>query len=98
MKANAICLHVKDNVVTVVEPVKKGEEVSYFLAGEKKSLVAKEDIPACNKIAIVPIQKEELVIKYGEIIGGATEDIPLGHYVSHLNIKSLPRDYASELN
>ena len=30
--------------------------------------------------------------------GGAQVDIPVGSWVSHLNIESLPRDYGSELS
>lgn len=38
-----------------------------------------------------------MVIKYGEIIGRASGDIEEGHWVSHLNIESVPRDYTNEL-
>ena len=47
---------------------------------------------------MAPIAKGEHIIKYGEIIGGAQVDIPVGSWVSHLNIESLPRDYGSELS
>lgn len=97
MKAEAIMLNVQDNVVTVVYEAKAGQEVHYFKGSELCSVTAAEDIPACHKIAVAPIAKGEHVIKYGEIIGGAQADIPVGCWVSHLNIDSLPRDYSSEL-
>ena len=37
-----------------------------------------------------------MVYKYGEIIGETLQDIPQGGWVSHENIRSIPRDYASE--
>ena len=37
-----------------------------------------------------------MVYKYGEIIGETLQDIPQDGWVSHENIRSIPRDYASE--
>ena len=34
----------KDNVIVAIEPIKKGETVTYTCAGEEKSLTALEDI------------------------------------------------------
>lgn len=97
MKANAIMINPKDNVATVMNGVKKGDIISYFDVQELLTLVAMEDIPACNKIALTSIARGTHVIKYGECIGGALVDINEGGLVSHLNIESLPRDYESEL-
>ena len=98
MKAEAIMVTPKDNVVTVVHGVKAGEEVHYFKCAELCSVITTEDIPPFHKIAVAPIAKGAHIIKYGEIIGGAQVDIPVGSWVSHLNIESLPRDYGSELS
>lgn len=38
-----------------------------------------------------------MVVKYGEIIGRACNNIAEGYWVSHLNIESVPRDYTNEL-
>ena len=51
MKANAILLSTKDNVVTVVDGAKQGEEIRYFANGELESLIARETIPPCHKAA-----------------------------------------------
>ena len=98
MKAEAIMVTPKDNVVTVVHGAKAGEEVHYFKGAELCSVITTEDIPPCHKIAVAPIAKGAHIIKYGEIIGGAQVDIPVGSWVSPLNIESLPRDYGSELS
>lgn len=97
MKANAILIKPRDNVLTVVEGAKKGDEIRYFNDGALQTMTAGEDIPPCHKIARVPIKNGEHVVKYGESIGGATVDIEEGQHVAHHNIMSLPRDYESEL-
>lgn len=96
MKANAILLNSKDNVITVVGDVKKGSEAYYLVGKELSSIVAKENIASCHKIALTNIAKGNHVIKYGEIIGITTCNIVYGGLVHHLNIDSLPRDYESE--
>ena len=47
-----------------------------------------ETIPAGHKYALRKIAKDEYVIKYGEIIGRATQDIPEGEWVHTHNVKS----------
>lgn len=97
MKSNALIMDKKDNVVTCVHGASQGEQISYRLGDEIHTVTTLEAIPACHKIAIRQIQAGEEVIKYGESLGVATRGIPVGSWVSHLNIHSLPRDYESEL-
>ena len=52
------------------------------------SLDGNEKIPAGHKFALRDILKDEYVIKYGEIIGRATQDIPQGEWVHTHNVKS----------
>ena len=47
-----------------------------------------ESIPAGHKYALFSIAKGEYVIKYGEIIGRATQDIAQGEWVHTHNVKS----------
>lgn len=96
MKVNGIILNEKDNVVTTIEEIPKGDTVKYFLRDEIEEVTAIEHIPIYNKISIRDLNKGEKIIKYGEIIGEAIEAIEVGKYVSHLNIDSLPRDYDNE--
>ncbi len=97
MMINAILIDPKDNVVTCVREAAKGETVAYRDGDEVKTIVAKEDIPYCHKIALVDFAKGDEIYKYGELIGTADVDIPAGHWVYHENISSVPRDYDSEL-
>jgi altronate hydrolase len=52
------------------------------------TLHGKGDIPAGHKFALKEIAKGEYVIKYGEIIGRATQDIACGEWVHTHNVKS----------
>ena len=47
-------------------------------------LTATENIPAGHKFALCDIKKGDFVIKYGEIIGRATEDIKKGDWAQLL--------------
>ncbi|KYH41673.1 MAG: flagellar protein FlgA [Candidatus Bathyarchaeota archaeon B26-2] len=49
----------------------------------------REDIPYGHKVAIRDIERGSKIIKYGEVIGVATEDIAVGSHVHIHNIKSL---------
>ncbi|HBJ18716.1 MAG TPA: altronate hydrolase [Clostridiales bacterium] len=52
------------------------------------SLSGTDTVPAGHKFALATIKKGEFVIKYGQIIGRATEDIPAGAWVHTHNMRS----------
>ena len=87
----------KDNIVVCVKDVALGSKVIYSQNGQPCTLSAKDNIPACHKVAIKPIEKGADVLKYGERIGRSTCAIEVGQLVDHNNIYSVPRDYESEL-
>ena len=97
MEINALMMDPKDNVVTCVSEVARGEKVVYRKGDELCTLVALEDIPYCHKIALTDIDEGSEVVKYGESLGRTTANIPAGHWVSHNNLVSVPRDYDSEM-
>ena len=97
MGINALLMDEKDNVVTCVTEVAAGQMVVYRKGDEICTLQAEEDIPYCHKIALQDFAKDEDVVKYGELIGRTMEPIGKGHWVSHNNIYSVPRDYESEM-
>ncbi len=90
-------MDLNDNVVTCVAQVPAGEKVVYRKGEEVCALTAEEEIPCCHKIALNDLARGEDVIKYGELIGRTTGPVKKGHWVSHHNIYSVPRDYESEL-
>lgn len=96
MEIQALLMDEKDNVVTCVKEVKAGEEVVYRKGEDYFSVKAEEDIPFCHKIALIDFEEGDEVLKYGELIGKTTCAVKKGHWISHENIYSVPRDYESE--
>ena len=78
-----------DNVVVVTEDIAKGDVITYTLDGVSYEIRAEGNVPVYHKIARADIAKGEKVIKYGQIIGVATEDIPAGTHVHIHNVKSM---------
>lgn len=54
---NGMIVEPVDNVVVAIEPVKKGETVTYMCAGEEKRLTAAEDITIYHKLAACDSQR-----------------------------------------
>lgn len=99
--ANVLALKVNDldNVATVfANDVKAGMSVD--IKDKKGNTITETllaDIPYGHKVAVKPIKKGELIIKYGEEIGIATADIVPGDYVHVHNLDSM-RDAATGSN
>ena len=96
MNINALLMDERDNVVTCVAAVSKGDQIVYQKGQEVCTLTAEDDIPYCHKAALEDLPQGTEVRKYGEMIGQTTAPIARGHWVSHENIVSVPRDYESE--
>ena len=86
-----------DNVVTCVIEVFAGQDVVYRRNDQVCLLRAEENIPYCHKVALSDLNVGDAVVKYGELIGKTNQTIKKGHWVSHHNIYSVPRNYASEM-
>lgn len=78
-----------DTVATAVQLLKPGETVLIAGVQPGASVVAREEIPSGHKIALRDIAKGEHIMKYGEVIGAATEDIPAGHWVHVHNCRGV---------
>ncbi len=83
MKANVILINPKDNVVTALKDIKKGDTI--VLTGDRM-FTAISDIPFSHKVAIQDISAGSSIIKYGEIIGEAKGDLKTGEWVHTKNI------------
>jgi len=97
MNINALLMDERDNVVTCVAAVTKGSQIVYQKGQEVCALIAEEDIPYCHKAALEDLAQGSEVRKYGEMIGRTNASIAKGHWVSHENIYSVPRDYDQEM-
>lgn len=84
---NALRISDEDNVIVAIEDIKKGELVEYVINEEKLSFDALDDIKIYHKVAKRDIKKGEHVIKYGEHIGIAGQDIKIGEHVHTHNVE-----------
>lgn len=83
----ALMLSAKDNVATVLEDVEAGTDVPARLGKEVRNVKALERIPFGFKMAIADIAKGAEVVKYGESIGIASQDINKGEMVHIHNLE-----------
>lgn len=86
---NAILVNPKDSVVIVNRPIEKGEWVEFVRQGQTRRMEAKNAIPIYHKISLQDIPKGQPVIKYGETIGLATQDISVGEHVHTHNLSDI---------
>nr|WP_282580221.1 UxaA family hydrolase [Natroniella sulfidigena] len=78
----------KDNIATAIKAIEAGEEVKVEVDGQVEEVVIKQDVPFGHKFALSAIKKGEDVIKYGESLGAASQDIEAGDYVHVHNLES----------
>ena len=86
MEYKAIKISPADNVAVAVVAIPK--EKTVVIPGNGKRVVNHE-IPLGHKIALVPIAKGTGIIRYGEVICTATEDIKPGDWIHVHNTKVL---------
>ena len=84
-KRDAIWLDKADNVLVVLRPINPGEAIK--VAGIET--IANHAIPTGHKIAIKAIPKNGMIVKYGEEIGQALENIAPGDHVHIQNVRDI---------
>ena len=87
----ALKVHDHDNVATVfANGVQNGSTVEvHDKKGSSLIITVHELIPFGHKIALESIEKGSKIIKYGEEIGMATQNIQCGEYVHVHNLDSM---------
>jgi altronate dehydratase small subunit len=86
---DALIMKSQDNVATVIRDIEIGDKVLATLGDESFKIQATEKIPFGFKIALKSIQKGELIIKYGEVIGKANTVIETGALVHIHNLDGI---------
>ena len=86
---DAIILKPNDNVGTAIKPLKRNTEIILKLEMQLINFVIKDNIKLCHKFSLNKIRRGDNIIKYGEIIGVAMDDIESGNLVHTHNIQSL---------
>ncbi|MGG1679805.1 UxaA family hydrolase [Neobacillus sp. NRS-1170] len=84
-----IVMHERDNVATLLKDVNKGEVITYIKGSESFQVTLIQDIKFGHKAAIAPIRPNEVVMKYGEAIGAAIVEIPIGAHVHVHNLEGI---------
>jgi altronate dehydratase small subunit len=87
MSSDAILVNDLDNVATALKDLSAGQTVNVGGGASVSTIVLCQAIQAGHKLAIRDIKKRAAVIKYGETIGAATEDIPAGSHVHIHNVE-----------
>jgi altronate hydrolase len=89
MNDNALKVNPADNVAIAIRQIAKGEDV---LVDGMKLATAVEDIAPSHKIALIDIKSGGVVVRYGEPIVQAKEDIRKGQWVHVHNTHPIERD------
>jgi altronate dehydratase small subunit len=89
MKIDAIMIKEKDNVATALRDLSRDEKAEVNMGDKRIRIRIQEPVAYGHKFAVPDIKKGENIIKYGEVIGRATGDIPSGTHAHIHNIESL---------
>ena len=89
MKKDAIIIREMDNVATALRNLSGGEQALAGVQNESRRIPIREDIAYGHKFAVRDIRQGDEILKYGEVIGRATKDIPAGAHAHVHNIESL---------
>jgi len=74
----------RDNVATALEPLAAGDTVSIH----ERTIVVRNAIANGHKVALERIASGEPILKYGNPIGVASQDIEAGEHVHTHNVAS----------
>jgi len=85
----AIVIDLKDNVATLLADADANGVVQVMMGDKTTETKVQESIQFGHKFAMKKINKGQNVVKYGEVIGQATQDIREGQHVHVHNVESL---------
>ena len=88
MDIDAIVIENRDNVGTALKDLEKGKTAKTRVGGDIVEIPIVCKIPYGHKFAVREIARGEAIIKYGEVIGVATDVIHAGQHAHVKNIKS----------
>jgi altronate dehydratase small subunit len=89
MRSDAILIHDKDNVAVALRDIHENEEIVIGKENGSFRMRVSEAIPFGHKFAVRYLEKDEMIIKYGEVIGRTMVAIPSGAHAHIHNIESL---------
>lgn len=89
MGIKAVILNPKDNVGVALMDLDSGADLDLKVNGRTVVVKLTEPIRYQHKFSITHIDSGDRIIKYGEVIGEATQDIKLGQHVHIHNMTGL---------
>lgn len=85
---DALQISALDNTATLLKSVRISDEVVVGGQTDVLRIKALDDNPFGHKISIRDIHSSDSIVKYGEVIGTASRDIPAGSHVHVQNVES----------
>ena len=89
IRIDAIALRDVDNVATALRELAAGQEIVIGVGDRRVHVRLREAIPFGHKLALTDIPPGANIVKYGEVMGRATQAIPAGAHAHIHNIESL---------
>ena len=96
MAIEAIMFRPDDNTAVALMDLPDGKHVVLQADDVRREVVLAESITYQHKFSVVPIQKGDKILKYGQVIGEATADIGEGEHVHVHNMIGLRLKAASK--
>ena len=88
MRRDAIVIKSQDNVATAIRDIPAGKKALVGVGEESVSVTVIKEISFGHKLALRHIRSGEDILKYGTVIGRATQDIQVGEHVHVHNVES----------
>ncbi len=85
----AIVIDERDSVATALADLAAGEVLLLAVGDQQRQVALAAPIAFGHKLALTPIAAGDPVVKYGEAIGQATQEIAAGDHVHLHNLESL---------
>ncbi|MFB4165093.1 UxaA family hydrolase [Alteribacillus sp. JSM 102045] len=76
----------KDNVSVALQKINEGEQCTVRKEKEEETIRVLETIDFVHKIAMTDLEKDETVIKYGEVIGRMQLPVKKGSWIYNHNM------------
>jgi altronate dehydratase small subunit len=91
MPEAVIVVDEKDNVATALRPLEEGESLQVIVGDKTLDVTVLQPIPFGHKIALADLEKDQPVVKYGEVIGLARQRIDKGEHTHVHNVQGPAR-------
>lgn len=87
MDYKIVMMKPQDKVAVALMNIPANSHVQVTCQDRSFSIEIKENIEFGHKFAVIPISKGEDILKYGEVIGQASQDIQIGEHVHIHNLE-----------